>query len=199
MTPQPSPQPGAPTPDARELRRLERCELHRSRSLSASIALWLTALAVAAVAALLLLERTGTTVPGATLPGSAEIASLAGGAGAVGIAIGAAAGLVGLAMLILALAPGRRSRRALQREGVAIVADDAVLASAISRAAALASRAPVDRTRTTLGRTSAEVALRPPSGFATDTAAADEAARALIEALRPRPTVRVVVREERDA
>lgn len=187
------------TTEARALRRLARRELHRSRSLSASAALWITALAVAAIAALLLLERTGTTVPGLALPGSAEIATLAGGAGAVGLAIGAAAVVLGAALLVAALTPARRRRHALQRPGMAMLADDALLASAISRAASRGSRLPLDRARTSLGRAAAMVALHPQSGFSSDAPAADAAVRSLIESLRPTPGLRVVVREERSA
>ncbi|WP_413317684.1 hypothetical protein AA0Z99_12050 [Agrococcus sp. 1P02AA] len=187
------------TADARALRRLTRRELHRSRSLTASVALWVTALVVAAIATMLVLERTGTTIPGLALPGSAEIATLAGGAGAVGIAIGAAAAVLGACMLVAALTPARRRRHALQRPGIAMLADDALLASAISRAASRGSHLPLDRASTSLGRAVATVALRPQSGFTSDAPAADAAVRALVDALRPTPGLRVVVREERSA
>lgn len=186
-----------PARDARALRRLERRELHRSRSLSASIALWATALALAAPGALVLAERAGLAIPGVHLPGADAVASLAGAAGPVGIVVGAAAAAFGLVLLVLALAPGRRQRHALERDGIAVIVDDRVLASAISRTAARAARATPDRARTVVGRGSAAITLRPATGFRLDATAAREAGTTLVEHLRPRGAMRVVAKEER--
>lgn len=182
--------------ERRTMRRLERRELHRSRSLSASIALAATALAVLAPGALVLAERAGIAIPGLVLPGAAEVDAIAAQGSPVGIGVAIAALVLGIVLLGLALTRGRRARHALERDGVVVIAEDRVIAAAVSRAAARAARSTPDRARTLVSRGSAHVALRTQPGYRLDAAAAKEGAVALVDALRPKGRLRITAKEE---
>lgn len=171
--------------------KLERRELHRSRSLSASIALILTALALVAGALLVTLGPAGLLPSGVSADAVHETLVNAGG---VSIAIGAALAIVGIVWLLLAITPGRRARRALQRDDVVIVVDDATLASALSGTAARAGRVSIDSAATILSSRRATVELAPGAGFDADLDAAQSSTAALVDRLQTKPGLRTTVK-----
>lgn len=173
------------------MRRLERRELHRSRSLSSSIALAATAVVLVAAVLLVLLAPAGALPSGWTMDavGDAVVQP-----GPIGIALGAAAVVIGIVWLVLALRSGRRARHALERDGVVVVVDDATLASALSGAAARAARTSADDTRTELGRSRARVIVAADAGFGADVDAAQAAVDDTTTALQPRGRFRSTVK-----
>lgn len=87
-------------------------------------------------------------------------------------------GLVGLWLVALAILPGRRPRRRLQAEHVAVVADDGMLASGLARRAARTAAVSPDAVSVSVGRRSAVVRITPVSGSRIDR---DEVRRAVTE------------------
>ena len=109
----------------------------------------------------------------------------------VGVAVVAA--VIGLILLGLAVFPGRRARRALTANRVAVVADDGMLASALARAAARTARVDPDAVRVSLGRRSAAVQIVPVSGDRVDRAAVRRAVEEEFAAAGAEKAVRVSV------
>lgn len=151
-------------------RRILRRETHSSRAtvsavtaiLLAVLFLWLaleTVLGLLGEPALLAapgqLWRWLTGLPQATIP-----AGLA--------AAGAGVALLGLALLLTALAGGRRSRRALESDRTAVVVDDEVIAAAVSRRARLAAGLTPGQVTSTVSSRSVTVQVRPTSGVPAD-------------------------------
>ncbi len=111
------------------------------------------------------------------------------------IAVGALVAALGLVLVILALAPGRRARHGVDTDGALAIVDDEVIGSALAREAAHAGRTDPDNVRVTLSRRRALVHLTPTSGFPPDRAAVAAAVAQHLDGLRlhPRMTSRVVV------
>lgn len=89
-----------------------------------------------------------------------------------------AAGVVGLWLVALAVLPGRRPRRRLAAENVAVVADDEMLASALARRAARTAGVAPDAVTVSLRRRSGVVRIVPVSGMRVPR---DEVARAVTD------------------
>ncbi len=174
-------------------RRLSRRMRHRSRSVAVSIALWVAALPLAYLAVEAVLELVGAP---ALWQRPVDVLGTITGAEAIRYAVAGAAILAAVILLVLAFAPGRLSRHELADERMLVIVDDEVLAGALSRAAATAAGVPRDRISTSVGARSAEVTVRPTSGFgiARDDVAA--AAERELERLAPSPPVRQKVRIE---
>jgi hypothetical protein len=108
------------------------------------------------------------------------------------VAGGAVVALVGAALLLAAVTGGRRGRRGMASERIALVVDDKAIAAAISRGVRLAANLAPEQVGTTVTRNRALVSVRPTSGITLDpdvltTAATDEvAALRLRKALAPR-------------
>jgi hypothetical protein len=108
--------------------------------------------------------------------------------------VAAAIGLVlGIVLLVLAIAPGRRARHELPDERMAVVIDDQVLAGAISKVARAEAGVPSERVSTAVSRRRADVRVTPTSGQPLDHAALTSSAETVVASLDPRPAVRVAV------
>ena len=94
------------------MRRYERRELHRSRSLTSSIAIVVTALVLVAGALVAILSPLGLLPNGITGEGVHLFLT---SSGAASIATGAGIIVVGIVWLVLGLSSARRSRRARSR------------------------------------------------------------------------------------
>ncbi|WP_025159416.1 DUF6286 domain-containing protein [Leifsonia aquatica] len=151
--------------DARIVRR----ETHSPRSAAAvavAIALivvvaWLAAegvLSLLGARPLLLAPRTALTAVAAA-PQAGHV---------VLIATAVVAGLAGLWLLALAVLPGRRPRRRLEAEHLAVVADDEMLASALARRAARTAGVAPDAATVSLARRRGVVRIVPVSGMRID-------------------------------
>jgi hypothetical protein len=173
------------------MRRYERRELHRSRSLSSSIALIVTALVLLAGSLVAISGPMGLLPNGISGEG---VQSFLTSSGAASTATGVGVVVLGLVWLVLGLSSGRRSRRALERDGVVVIVDDSTLASALSGTAARAARVGADSARTVLGRRRAQTVLEAQPGFDADLDAARAAATTTIDALQPRRGLRADVK-----
>jgi hypothetical protein len=83
-------------------------------------------------------------------------------------AAGALLGAAGIMFLVLAAAPGRRSRHALGSPRAAVVADSEVIAAAISRTARRVAGIAPAQVSTTVGSRAVSVTVRPTSGIPVD-------------------------------
>ncbi|MDH6180117.1 hypothetical protein M2152_000299 [Microbacteriaceae bacterium SG_E_30_P1] len=180
--------------EQRLYQRVTRRALHRSRSLAVCVALLLLAVAAAYVAAEAVLAAIGQP---ALLATPSQIAAAVSEPGPTTLAVAAAAGIVGIILVVIAVAPGRRPRRVLSHDRLAVIVDDSVLASSMSRVARGAASVGQGRVRTEVGGRRASISVTPTSGFPVDAAAVQAAADDLTDrlALRSRPRVRAVIAE----
>ena len=79
--------------------------------------------------------------------------------------VAAVLAVLGVVLLVLAVAPGGRGRRVLVDDRIVIIVDDTVLAGALSRSAAAAAHVPASQVTTALGRRAARTTISPLSGF----------------------------------
>ncbi len=188
------------TADAPYTGRIVRRETHSSRAVPATITaiLLLAAVAWAGVEILLsLLESDPLLVS----PAAAESwllglpdATLQAGLAAAGIGLG----IIGLVFLGLAVSPGRKGKHALASDRSAVVADDRVIASAISRQASLAAGLSPDQVVTTIGTRTVEVTLHPSTGRPVDRAPVLDAVAQELDRyqLKPAPKTKVRITEK---
>ncbi|MGO4680819.1 hypothetical protein [Microbacterium sp. 2MCAF23] len=92
-------------------------------------------------------------------------------------AIGAAAGIVGIALIVLALVPGRRRRHGRTTGRVELVVDDGLLADVAAQAVAARCQLPTTQVSATMTAKRVRVRIRPVSGVPVDTAGAADAAQ----------------------
>ena len=165
--------------NTRQQRVFARRMIHRSRSTAVVVTLSVVAL----VAAWAGVEEVLGSFGLAELPVSPQsvIAIVVASPTLAALTAGALA-VIGLVLVVAAIAPGRRGRRVLSDDRALIVADDAVLAGAISRSAASAARVPPGQARTALGRRRADVSIVPLSGFPVSAEAVDAAVDATLRA-----------------
>ncbi|MCS5734591.1 DUF6286 domain-containing protein [Herbiconiux daphne] len=106
------------------------------------------------------------------------------------VVAGAVVALIGLWLVIVAIAPGRRARHRLVTERSAVVVDDEVIASALARTASRAALVSPDGVRASVSRRSAVVTMTPRSGQPIDRAAAAEAVQRELDESGLAPTLR---------
>ncbi|MFJ3958148.1 DUF6286 domain-containing protein [Arthrobacter sp. NPDC090010] len=106
---------------------------------------------------------------------------------------GAVLAMIGLFFLLGAVVPGRRARHALPHEGLAVVVDDEVIASALARRARLAANVSPAQVMVTVARAHVVVNVRPTSGLRVTPDAVERAVTDELDAmgLAPRPAVTV--------
>ncbi len=164
-------------------RRLSRRMRYRSRSVAVSIALGVVALAAVYLAVESVLAA--LSLPPLLVTPEALVTLITAGT-PLSLAAGAAFVVLGIVCLVVAVAPGARARRDLTDERVIFVIDDDVMASGISRAAALSAGVPRDQVTTTVSRRRAVVRVSPSSGFRVDTTRTTDAASRAVAAVAPR-------------
>jgi len=108
---------------------------------------------------------------------------------------GIATALIGLAMIVVSVAPGRRARHIGVVDRTAVVVDNGVIASALARTASHRANIDPDQVIVTVGHRTAEIAVRPSSGFHVDREVILEAVQQRLDEfdLRPALRARVVV------
>jgi len=113
------------------------------------------------------------------------------------IAVGVLAAIVGLVLVIAALAPGRTARHVVATERTAAVVDNEVIASALARHAARAGNVDPDSVSVSVSHRQAVVRVTPVSGLPVDRASVISVVdRQLHEfGLRPRLNSKVIVAE----
>lgn len=179
-------------------RRITRRETHSPRSLLAItlavviivVFLWIgTEIVIAELGAPALLVNPDDALASAVALAEAPAAIVA--AAGIGIA------LVGLLLVIAALAPGRRARHVLSADRAAVVVDNEVIASALARHTAYAGNVDPDNVTVSVSHTRAVIDLLPTSGVPVDRAVVTEVVDEQLESygLRPRVSARVRIAE----
>lgn len=179
-------------------RRILRRELHSPRSVAAIAVATVLVIGLAWVGTevvIALLGLPALLVAPADMFGSAL--RLPEAPAAIVVAAGAVAAVIGIALIVLALRPGRRARHVLAADRAVVVVDNEVVASAIARHASLAADVDPDHTTVSVSRRSAVVDLVPASGIPVDRAAVAETVDRQIASyrLRDRLSSRVRVSE----
>ena len=171
-------------------RRLVRRSLHRSRSAAIIVALVAVSLAAAYVGTEATLAALGLgpllVTPDAVLTSVENPEQLV-------LVVAGAAALVGLALVVLALVPGRRGRHQVASDRLAVVVDDAVLAGAIGRVVRREAAVAESRVRTVVAARRASVSVTPTSGMPLNADALTASAKSYLDALELSPAVRVNV------
>jgi uncharacterized membrane protein len=108
-------------------------------------------------------------------------------------AAGIVVALLGAALLLAAILPGRRARHTAEVGRTAVLVDNAVIASALARAASSRANVDPDQVRVSVGHRTAEVFVRPSSGFPVNQDAVKQAVLRQIEELDLRPSLRCSV------
>jgi hypothetical protein len=113
------------------------------------------------------------------------------------VAAGIVVALLGIVLLLAAILPGRRARHTAEIGRTAVVVDNAVIASALARAASTRANVDPDQVRVSVGNRTAEVIVRPSSGFPVNQDAVKQAVLRQIEDLDLRPSLRCSVTIEK--
>ncbi|MBG6054960.1 signal transduction histidine kinase [Salinibacterium sp. CAN_S4] len=180
----------APPAEAATYRRIIRRERHNSRSVAVSITLALVALGLAYVTVELVL---GALELPALLVAPVDAVAVLNEPTVPVIAGSAVAVAIGLVLLIIALAPGRRARHEIPNTRMAVVVDDVVLAGALGRAGRVAASVPAQRVRTTVTARRALVSITPTSGIEVDAEATEAATSRVAAELAAKPPLTVSV------
>ena len=176
--------------------RIRRRELHSSRSAAAitvAVVVILLCVWLAAEIVLRLIDQPALLATPVDLADGVASASTAPAPLLAGIATAGA--LVGLVLLAVAIAPGRRARHLIDSERTVTVVDDEVIASTLAGRAARVGGIDPDSARVSISRRLATVHLVPPSGQPVNRDTVLSAARDQLDGLHLRPALqpRVVV------
>lgn len=110
------------------------------------------------------------------------------------VALGAVAALVGLALVVMSIAPARRGRRAGTSDRTAAIVDDRVIAQSLAQTAAYAGDIDPSQVSVSVGARSARVDVTRTSGRTLDTREVQEAVDAELATYDYRPALRARVR-----
>lgn len=176
-------------------RRIVRRETHSSR---AGIAITLAVLLIIALAwigteaVLAAIGQAPLLLAPADLVGSTLDAASA----PVGVltAIAVVVALVGLALIIVSLAPGRRGRRGGTADRTVTVVDDRVIARSLARTASYAGDVDPSQVSVSIAKRSAVIEVTRTSGRQADLRSIDEAVRDELDSYDFSPTLRHKVR-----
>ena len=172
-------------------RRVLRRETHSSRSGVAVTLAVLLILVFAWIGTESVLAAVGTA-PLLVAPADAASAVLGAAGAPVGTltAIGVVVAIIGLVLIVVSLAPGRRGRRAAGADRTAAVVDDRVIARSLARTASFAGDVHPDRVTVSVGKKVALVEIDPVSGRTADLRSIEEAVRDEITGYDYTPTLR---------
>ena len=106
------------------------------------------------------------------------------------IGAGVVIALIGLVLSLFAVLPGHRARHTGEVTRTAAVVDNTVIASALARTASVAANVDRDQVTVTIGHRTADVTVRPTSGFPVDKDAVAEAVGHQITIFRLTPALR---------
>ncbi|MDO5754252.1 hypothetical protein [Arthrobacter sp.] len=156
--------------EPRLIMRMNRREIRSSRAAWSIVAATVLLLAVLWLAVELVLSATGNS---ALLLSPTELALRTASLGTATIpaALTAAGGilvLAGIAVLALAILPGRKPRHIVDNDRFAVVVDGEVLAAAVSRTARTAAQLAPEQVTSSVGRKRIDVVVRPGSGRTVD-------------------------------
>ena len=176
--------------EQRLYRRIVRRSTFRSRS--TAVIVTLTAVAVAAAYAGVESVLAALDLP-PLLVAPADVITFLDKPEAFALGIAAAAAVLGVVLIIAAVAPGRRGRHELPNGRMAVLVDDGVLAGAIGAAVTREAGLPASRVASLVSRSRSVVRVTPTSGSPLDHSALEGSARTLVGSLDPRPALRATV------
>ena len=181
------------------LRRVVRRETHSPRTVAMIVAVVLVILALVYVGTEIVLNLAGQ--PALLLGPAAAFGWVVGLPTevpvGVSVAIGAVIAVLGVILVVLAIAPGRLSKHQLVVGESAVVADNGVIASAIAQRVSAESGLPRDQVRVGVGHRSADVILTPAVGVPVDEAQIRSTVDAELDSYRLASKLRTSVRVER--
>ena len=159
-------------------KRIVRRETHSSR---AGIAITLAVLLIVALAWIgteAVLAAVGTA-PLLLAPTDLVGSTLDAASAPVGVltAVAVVVALIGLVLIVVSLAPGRRGRRGGKAERTVAVVDDRVIARSLARTASYAGDVDPSQVSVSVGKRSALIEVTRTSGRQTDVRSIDEAVR----------------------
>lgn len=176
-------------------RRLIRRETHSSRSGATVVVLLVLVLAAAYVGVEAVLAALGRR---ALLFSPLDVLrTLASASSTLVVAAGVATIVVGLILLVLALAPGRLGRHTLPDSRVAVVVDDRVVAASLARSARLAGALAPGQVSAWVSRRQARVTITPASGALADVETVLAATSDALAAVPYQPAISADVRVDR--
>lgn len=175
-------------------RRVQRRSLHRSRSLAVIVALSIVVLVLVFVAIESVLEALGQ---GPMVVSPTDATAFLDTNPQVAPSIAAGAAVLGIILIVIALAPARLGRHIIPNERLAIVVDDSALAGALLREARTESRVSDNRIRASVTRRSARVSVTPTSGVPVNAGRTKSVVDAVLDDLSPKPGVRANVTIEK--
>ncbi|WHE36656.1 DNA/RNA endonuclease G [Microbacterium sp. BDGP8] len=181
------------------LRRVVRRETHSPRTVAMIVAVVLVILALIYVGTEIVLNLAGQ--PALLLGPAAAFGWVVGLPTevpvGVSVAIGAVIAVLGVVLVVLAVAPGRLSKHQLVVGESAVVADNGVIASAIAQRVSDESGLPRDQVRVGVGHRSVDVTLTPAVGVPVDETQVRAIADAELGSYRLASKLRTAVRIER--
>ncbi|WP_396599332.1 hypothetical protein [Frigoribacterium sp. R86507] len=172
-------------------KRIVRRETHSSR---AGIAITLAVLLIVALAWIgteAVLAAVGTA-PLLLAPTDLVGSTLDAASAPVGVltAVAVVVALIGLVLIVVSLAPGRRGRRGGKAERTVAVVDDRVIARSLARTASYAGDVDPSQVSVSVGKRSALIEVTRTSGRQTDVRSIDEAVRDELDAYDFSPALR---------
>lgn len=172
-------------------RRIRRRETHSPRSAAAIVLAILLILTFAWLAVEIVLSMANLP-PLLVTPHDMSIAltEITALSSPVLIGSGLTLALLGVILIALTLAPGRRARHAIDSEETIAIVDDEVLASAVARQAAVAAQISPDNARVTVSHRGADVRLTPTSGYPINRTAVLAAVEDEVESYKLDPKLR---------
>ncbi|KPG88931.1 DUF6286 domain-containing protein [Frigoribacterium sp. RIT-PI-h] len=172
-------------------KRIVRRETHSSR---AGIAITLAVLLIVALAWIgteAVLAAVGTA-PLLLAPTDLVGSTLDAASAPVGVltAVAIVVALIGLVLIVVSIAPGRRGRRGGTAERTVAVVDDRVIARSLARTASYAGDVDPSQVSVSVGKRSALIEVTRTSGRQTDVRSIDEAVRDELDAYDFSPALR---------
>ncbi|GAA4666402.1 Asp23/Gls24 family envelope stress response protein [Frondihabitans cladoniiphilus] len=181
-------------------KRVLRRETHSSRS-GVAIVLAVILIVVFAWAGtesvLAALERPALLVS----PKDAAVSVLGAASGPVGLltAAGVVAAVIGIILIVVSFAPGRRGRRGVDAGRTAVLVDDRVIAQSVSRSGAYAGDVDPSQVKVTVGKRTVDVDVTRTSGRTADVRSIQDAVNDELSSYDFSPTLRGKVRLSKKA
>ncbi|MEV7692624.1 DNA/RNA endonuclease G [Microbacterium sp. NPDC089189] len=183
-------------PRDRVLRRVVRRETHSPRTVAAVTVAILVIVALAYLGVELVLAMTSSApllvAPLDLLAGAATLPES--GIPAAVVAIAALVAVIGVALIVVALSPGRLAKHEMPGEDAPVLVDNAVIAGALAHTISTELGLERSRVRVGVSHRTADITVRPVAGIPLPASDVRESAERALEEYGTAPSLRVVVR-----
>lgn len=134
-------------------------------------------------------------------PQDAAVALLGAASGPVGLltAAGAVVAVIGIILIVVAFAPGRRGRRGVDAGRTAVLVDDRVIAQSVAQSGSYAGDVDPGQVKVTVGKRAVDVDVTRTSGRTADIRSIQEAVNDELSSYDFRPALRGKVRLSKKA